>query len=308
VAVAFAAILLIVLLRLPALPIAAPFLLAWTVSPLVAFLVSRRHIEQVRELPTRERGHGRSVARRTWRFFQTFVGDEDHWLPPDNVQEEPQVIAHRTSPTNIGLLLLATLSAYDFGYIGLVELIERLEFTFATLEKLQQFRGHFFNWHDTRTLQPMWPHYVSVVDSGNLCGHLIAVRQACLETEAGRGGELAARLQAIADRAYDYAKEMDFRFLYDRHSMAFRRRWASAWSSRYMNRGRARRNASSSGPGTTAQRSRLAAITSAVGASPVRTDVSPKKSPGPSVHRASPSTEIEACPSRMTKNPLPLRP
>jgi cyclic beta-1,2-glucan synthetase len=180
-AIAFVATILILVLRLHALPVAAPFLMAWIVSPLVAFLVSRRHVEQVRELPAGERRHGRSIARRTWRFFQTFVGDEDHWLPPDNVQEAPQVIAHRTSPTNIGLLMLSTLSAYDFGYIGLVELIERLEFTFASLEKLQTFRGHFFNWHDTRTLQPMWPHYVSVVDSGNLCGHLIALKQGCLE-------------------------------------------------------------------------------------------------------------------------------
>jgi cyclic beta-1,2-glucan synthetase len=180
-AIAFVATILILVLRLQALPFAAPFLIAWIISPLVAFLVSRRHVEQVRELPAEERRHGRSIARRTWRFFQTFVGDEDHWLPPDNVQEEPQVIAHRTSPTNIGLLLLLTLSAYDFGYIGLVELIERLEFTLASLEKLHKFRGHFFNWHDTRTLQPMWPHYVSVVDSGNLCGHFIALKQGCLE-------------------------------------------------------------------------------------------------------------------------------
>jgi len=180
-AIAFAALVLVVVLRLHALPVAVPFILAWIVSPLVAFLVSRRHIEQIRELPVAERRHGRSVARRTWRFFQTFVGDEDHWLPPDNVQEEPQVIAHRTSPTNIGLLMLSTLSAYDFGYIGLVELIERLEFTLESVEKLQKFRGHLFNWHDTHTLQPMWPHYVSAVDSGNLCGHLIALKQACLE-------------------------------------------------------------------------------------------------------------------------------
>ncbi|HXI61656.1 MAG TPA: glucoamylase family protein [Pyrinomonadaceae bacterium] len=180
-AIAFIATVFIVVLRLHALPFAAPFLMAWIVSPIVAFLVSRRHVEQVRELPAGERRHVRSIARRTWRFFQTFVGDEDHWLPPDNVQEEPQVIAHRTSPTNIGLLMLLTLSAYDFGYIGLVELIERLEFTFASIEKLQKFRGHFFNWHDTRTLQPMWPHYVSVVDSGNLCGHLIALKQGCIE-------------------------------------------------------------------------------------------------------------------------------
>ncbi len=180
-AIAAVAAILICIFRLPALPVAAPFLFAWVSSPIVAFLVSRRRAEQLWELPARDMQRARSVARRTWRFFQTFVGDEDHWLPPDNVQEEPLVIAHRTSPTNIGLLLLSTLSAYDFGYIGIVELLERLEFTLTSLEKLQRFRGHFLNWHDTRTLQPMWPQYVSVVDSGNLAGHLIALKQTCLE-------------------------------------------------------------------------------------------------------------------------------
>lgn len=179
--VAIAAAALVVLLRPTGLPFASPFLMAWLLAPLVAFYVSRHRTEAEVELSSRDLRTGRSVARRTWRFFQTYVGDEDHWLPPDNVQEEPAVVAHRTSPTNIGLLLLATVSAYDFGYIGLVELIERLEFTLASLEKLQKFRGHFFNWHDTRTLQPLWPHYVSTVDSGNLAGHLIALKQTCLE-------------------------------------------------------------------------------------------------------------------------------
>ncbi|HYT50159.1 MAG TPA: glucoamylase family protein, partial [Pyrinomonadaceae bacterium] len=180
-AIALAVTILIAIAHARALPIAAPFVLAWILSPLIAFSVSRRRVEEAQEITARDVRTGRIVARRTWRFFQTYVGDEDHWLPPDNVQEEPLEIAHRTSPTNIGLLLLSTLSAYDFGYVGLVELIERLEFTFATLEKLQKFRGHYLNWYDTRTLQPLWPQYVSVVDSGNLAGHLIALKQACLE-------------------------------------------------------------------------------------------------------------------------------
>jgi cyclic beta-1,2-glucan synthetase len=179
--ISLAAAILIVLSRPRALPLALPFLLAWACSPLIAFYVSRRRAEDVPEFPAKDVRAGRIVARRTWRFFEMFVGDEDHWLPPDNFQEDPAVIAHRTSPTNIGLLLLSSLAAYDFGYLGLVELLERVEFTFASLEKLQKFRGHFFNWHDTRTLLPMWPQYVSVVDSGNLAANLIALKQACLE-------------------------------------------------------------------------------------------------------------------------------
>src|SRR5207244_7790728 len=120
----------------------------------------------------------RRVARKTWSFFETFVGDEDHWLPPDNYQESPRgVVAHRTSPTNIGLLLLSTLAAHDLGYLGLRRLLDRLERTFDTLDSLQRYRGHFFNWYDTATLEPLPPEYVSTVDSGNLLGCLITLNQ-----------------------------------------------------------------------------------------------------------------------------------
>jgi cyclic beta-1,2-glucan synthetase len=164
------------------LPFAVPFVAVWALSPLIAFYISRHRPEGEQQFAPKDIRAGRIIARRTWRFFETFVGDEDHWLPPDNFQEDPRpTIAHRTSPTNIGLLLLSTLAAYDFGYVGLAELTERIELTLGSLEKLQKFRGHFFNWHDTRTLTPLWPQYVSVVDSGNLAGHLIALKQACLE-------------------------------------------------------------------------------------------------------------------------------
>ena len=87
-------------------------------------------------------------------FSTTFVGDDDHWLPPDNFQEVPDGrIAHRTSPTNTGLLLVSTLAAHDLGYIGLGILVERLERTFDTFDRLEKHWGHFYNWYDTRTLQ-----------------------------------------------------------------------------------------------------------------------------------------------------------
>ncbi len=126
--------------------------------------------------------YARLVARRTWRFFETFVGAEDNWLPPDNFQEDPKpVIAHRTSPTNIGMLMLSTLAAHDFGYISTLEFVERQELTFASLTELGKLRGHCFNWYDTRTLEPLMPQYISTVDSGNLAGHLIALKQAFIE-------------------------------------------------------------------------------------------------------------------------------
>ena len=112
------------------------------------------------------------------------MGAEDNWLPPDNFQEDPTpVIAHRTSPTNIGLLMISTVAAHDLGYVGSLELTEREELTFAALAKLQKFHGHFFNWYDTRTLEPLLPQYISTVDSGNLAGELIALKQFCIELQ-----------------------------------------------------------------------------------------------------------------------------
>ncbi len=170
------------LLRPSSLIVAAPFLVAWAVSPFVAYWVSKRTPSTRRELAGEDLRFARLVARRTWRFFETFVGAEDNWLPPDNFQEDPKpVIAHRTSPTNIGMLMLSTLSAHDFGYISTLEFVERQELTVATLTKLGKLRGHCFNWYDTRTLEPLLPQYISTVDSGNLAGHLIALKQAFIE-------------------------------------------------------------------------------------------------------------------------------
>jgi len=173
---------LVFALRPGALPAAAPFLLAWAASPFVAYWVSRRMEAGREELSAADEQEARLIARRTWRFFETFVTQEDQWLPPDNFQEDPKpVVAHRTSPTNVGLLLISNVAAHDFGYAGTLELVERLELTFDAVEKMPKFRGHLFNWHDTRTLEPLEPQYVSAVDSGNLAGHLLALKQACVE-------------------------------------------------------------------------------------------------------------------------------
>ena len=123
----------------------------------------------------------RDIARKTWSYFETFVGQEDNWLPPDNFQENPvAVIAHRTSPTNIGLALLANLSAYDFGYITTRQLIDRTSNTFKTMDSLERYRGHFYNWYDTKSLKPLPPPYISSVDSGNISGHLLTLSQGLL--------------------------------------------------------------------------------------------------------------------------------
>jgi cyclic beta-1,2-glucan synthetase len=166
----------------PELLPAGLFLVPWLLSPLVAWWVSRPLVVRQTPLNDEDRRALRRIARKTWGFFETFVGPEDHWLPPDNFQEQPRPqVAHRTSPTNQGLLLLSTLAAHDLGYFGMATLVKRLENTFATLERLERWHGHFYNWYDTRTLAPLPPAYVSTVDSGNLLASLVALKQGLYE-------------------------------------------------------------------------------------------------------------------------------
>ena len=130
----------------------------------------------------------------------------DNMLPPDNFQEDPApALAHRTSPTNLGLYLLSVVTAHDFGWLGTTEAAERLEMTLATMGSLARFRGHFYNWYDTRDLRPLDPPYVSTVDSGNLAGHLITLANACREWTVATP-TAAQRLAGVAD-ALDLARE-----------------------------------------------------------------------------------------------------
>ena len=160
-----------------ALYAAAPFLLAWLFAPAVAAIVSRPRIRQETQLDVDQKAFLFRLARKTWAFYETLVGPEDNWLPPDNMQERPiAVVAHRTSPTNIGLALLANLSAHDFGYLSGGQLLERCGNTLRTMASMERHRGHFYNWYDTQSLKPLLPMYVSTVDSGNLAGHLLTLR------------------------------------------------------------------------------------------------------------------------------------
>ena len=121
------------------------------------------------------------LSRQTWAFFDRYVGPEDNWLPPDNVQEIPKpTIAHRTSPTNMGMALLSHLAAHDFGYLSTGRLLERITATLECMAGLERHHGHFYNWYDTQTLQPLAPRYVSTVDSGNLAGLLLTLRPGLL--------------------------------------------------------------------------------------------------------------------------------
>ncbi len=160
-----------------ALAVAAPVLLLWAASPAVAWWMSRPLQRRSAALTSDQTQFLRALARRTWAYFETYVGADDHWLPPDNVQDQPTpTIAHRTSPTNMGLALLANLTAHDFGYLSIGQLLTRTSDTLNAMDSLERFRGHFYNWYDTRTRTPLSPLYVSTVDSGNLAGHLLTLR------------------------------------------------------------------------------------------------------------------------------------
>ena len=167
--------------RLGTLLLSALLLALWFVSPLLARRLSQpfRHPEP--KLDSTQFRFLHRMARKTWGYFDAFVTAADHWLPPDNYQEAPrEVLCHRTSPTNMGLALLANLSAYDFGYINNSQLLQRTSDTLKTMAALERYRGHFYNWYDTQTLEALQPRYVSTVDGGNLAGHLLTLRQGLL--------------------------------------------------------------------------------------------------------------------------------
>ncbi len=167
----------LIIVRPIALPVALPFLAFWLSSPLIAWWISRPQAPKYDELKTEQTVFLHRLARKTWHFFYTYVGVDDNWLPPDNMQQHPvEVVAHRTSPTNIGMALLANLAAYDFGYISVGTLLTRTDNTIRTMSMLERYQGHFYNWYDAQTLQPLHPMYVSTVDSGNLAGHLLTLR------------------------------------------------------------------------------------------------------------------------------------
>ncbi len=202
---AIATLLIVVLVRPRALPVALPMLALWVAAPWIAYALSRPTTRRRAPLTPADRAYLLLVARKTWGYFDAFAGAEDHDLPPDNVQVGSELtIAHRTSPTNIGLSLLATLAAHDLGFIESPELVRRIDATLTTVEGLERFEGHLLNWYDTRTLAPMTPPYVSTVDSGNLAGALLTLSVGLRDLSP-----------TLATRANVLFEAMNFRFLLD---------------------------------------------------------------------------------------------
>ncbi|MGH7428671.1 MAG: DUF3131 domain-containing protein, partial [Candidatus Methylomirabilaceae bacterium] len=193
--------LIVVATRPNALTVASPLLALWAAAPLVAYWLSQPVTSEQHLLGPEDRRFLRLIARKTWRYFERFMGVEDHGLPPDNFQETPTpTVAHRTSPTNIGMGLLSTLAAHDLGFIRTSELVSRIEATLSTMEGLERFEGHLLNWYDTQSLTPLTPRYVSTVDSGNLAGALWALVEG-LRHLAGEPQSASQVLDGLSDTA-----------------------------------------------------------------------------------------------------------
>ncbi|HYM21661.1 MAG TPA: glucoamylase family protein, partial [Vicinamibacterales bacterium] len=210
---ALAILAVIAAMRRDAWSAAAPILLLWMAAPWMAYALSRPMSRRAAAPSAADASYLRAIAVKTWTYFDEFVGAGDHFIPPDNIQIGASgnvVIAHRTSPTNIGLGLLATLAAHDLDLIDRGELVRRLDRTLATVERLERFEGHLLNWYDTRTLAPLMPGYVSTVDSGNLAGALMTLAAGV----RAFAPDLAARADALADA-------MNFRFLFDAKRQLF---------------------------------------------------------------------------------------
>jgi cyclic beta-1,2-glucan synthetase len=224
---------------------AAPVLLLWAAAPEIAYRLGQSREFRLESLTVEDRGLLLDIARRTWHYFDTFTRPQDHWLPPDNFQEEPKgVIAHRTSPTNIGLYLVSTLTARDLGFLGTCELSVRCRNTLDAMDTLEMYQGHLLNWYDTSTLEPLEPKYVSTVDNGNLAISLLAVKHGCLEYASkpiidqnlGTGLETSLRLLISGIKSEDLVLEPGFQSTLNLVEVAVYRlkfmdsSWLSQWN------------------------------------------------------------------------------
>ncbi len=194
-------------------PIGSAVGIVWLASPVCASSLGKE--KRKRQVLTEdERLYLIRAANEIWRYFSELTGPRNNYLPPDNYQEEPYIgAAERTSPTNIGLALLSALAAMDMKLAGAERAPEYIENMISTVEKLPKWNGHLYNWYDTESLVPLEPPYVSSVDSGNLAGALIVLREGLLEK-----GEA---LKELADRAGRLADSMDFSLLFDEERQLF---------------------------------------------------------------------------------------
>jgi cyclic beta-1,2-glucan synthetase len=188
----------------------AILILTWLGSPLLAYKLSLPYPEEPREISEQDEKELRVWGRQIWAYFENFVNKENNYLPPDNVQLEPyKGAAPRTSPTNIGLAMLANLGAEDLGYISKDTMLKRINLTLETIDKLPKWNGHIYNWYNTNNLEPLHPVYISTVDSGNLATYLITLKNGLREIEKKPILEKQIILQGLKDTCLLIKNEKD---------------------------------------------------------------------------------------------------
>jgi cyclic beta-1,2-glucan synthetase len=180
-ALALGLALLVFFAKRSSFPAALPILLLWMCSKPLSVWLNQPGRALRPDASEKDGLLLRRAALHTWRYFAEFSTEEHNWLIPDNVQQEPALIAARISPTNLGFLLNARQVACESGYLTVPEFAEHTQRTLATVCKLPRYRGHLLNWYDTRTLVPLAPSFVSSVDSGNLVASLWTLQQGCLK-------------------------------------------------------------------------------------------------------------------------------
>ena len=190
----------------------------WIVTPGVMTWISKKekNIDAIEYLSSEDKDYLLEIGQRTWNYFKENLTEESNFLPPDNYQEDRlEQVIFRTSPTNIGLALLAVVSSYDLKYENLEDTIDLLSKMINSIAKLQKWQGHLYNWYDIKTLEPLSPKYVSTVDSGNFIGYLYTVKQFL---ENNLSIEQVTQMLSIID---DIIENTDFKYLYSEENRIF---------------------------------------------------------------------------------------
>ncbi|CCQ97400.1 membrane hypothetical protein [[Clostridium] ultunense Esp] len=185
----------------------------WSLGPVVAYEISKEEIE-ITERGEEELKLLKEIGEKTWKFYETFTDSKNNFLPPDNFQEYPyNGVANRTSPTNIGFYLLSILSSRDMGFITTEKMVVLVELTLDTIEKMEKWEGHLYNWYDTETLEPLRPVFVSTVDSGNFISYLIVLKEGLKEYKEDFNE--IKKVENLIDRIEDIIDNTKFTPLYD---------------------------------------------------------------------------------------------
>lgn len=193
-------------------------------GPILCYLLGKDHlVGRIKPIDKKGNEEVLEIAKRTWGFFDTMMSSTNNYLPTDNFQENRrQKVANRTSSTNIGFGILAIINAYDLKFITKSEMIKKLENIYNTVEKLETWNGHLYNWYNIKTLEPLRPRFVSTVDSGNFIACLYVAREFLYDLKKDKtysiehfSAEYQERIDGMLEITEEIIQNTDFSKLYD---------------------------------------------------------------------------------------------